>query len=619
MGAEGIREFVKWYYGVIRKEGLVVDDRWNGGGNVSQMVIERLRRTMTGTGYSRNSEYTDTYPGTVFVGPMACLLNENSASDGDIFPWMFREAKLGPLIGKRSWGGVVGITNHGPLIDGAASTSPSSATPTRRGSGPSRATASIPTSWSRTICLADRRPRPAARARGRGSDRKALAAAKPGSRRGRRRRSRRSMRYGPRPSAPLRSDRAPPIMPRHVQPAQEAAPSGSRSHLCGAAGLARSRSRLLQRLLQEARSTAAAIAWRYDRSPHGSSVSFLSLPPDGEGVCGYACSPRTALRRATSRRRASLGETGDVMTHPDWRKKGLFSALDRACMAETKRLGWPAVFGLPNRRSAHIFLELGWKKVGTCGRGRSSEGRRRARARAPREGRLRAGSSPLGVRKGEAARAKLVERAGSGFQARALDRFPPRSRTSRARSRSASRSWSAATRRGSTGASSEPSGLHRALGVFGRDRALRRLRVVQLPRRASPAVARRRARARRRRARGGDLGRPRATRARGRAVVQAPRRRRLVVVRALQEAGFLPPKASNHLIVIAWQNDPRTRSRRRARRARLVPDRRRPATTKTVGRREAPDQALPAPTLARALLFHTGLAARSSTALMPRA
>ncbi|MFN0008382.1 MAG: S41 family peptidase [Planctomycetota bacterium] len=118
MGAEGIREFVKWYYGLIRKEGLIIDDRWNGGGNVSQMVLERLRRTMTGTGFSRNSDFTETYPGTVFVGPMACLLNENSASDGDIFPWMFREAKLGPLIGKRSWGGVVGITNHGPLIDG---------------------------------------------------------------------------------------------------------------------------------------------------------------------------------------------------------------------------------------------------------------------------------------------------------------------------------------------------------------------------------------------------------------------------------------------------------------------------------------------------------------------
>ena len=49
---------------------------------------------------------------------MVCLVNENSASDGDIFPWMFQSSKLGPVIGKRSWGGVVGITNHGPLIDG---------------------------------------------------------------------------------------------------------------------------------------------------------------------------------------------------------------------------------------------------------------------------------------------------------------------------------------------------------------------------------------------------------------------------------------------------------------------------------------------------------------------
>jgi tricorn protease len=58
---------------------------------------------------------------------MACLLNENSASDGDIFPAMFREAGLGPLIGKRSWGGVVGIGNRGPLIDGGTIFVPESA------------------------------------------------------------------------------------------------------------------------------------------------------------------------------------------------------------------------------------------------------------------------------------------------------------------------------------------------------------------------------------------------------------------------------------------------------------------------------------------------------------
>ncbi len=120
MGADGIREFIKWYYGQVRKDGLVVDDRNNGGGNVSQMLIERLRRVLLATQFTRDVDDTGTYPSVVFNGPMVCLLNENSASDGDIFPWMFKASGLGPLIGKRSWGGVVGISDHGPLIDGGA-------------------------------------------------------------------------------------------------------------------------------------------------------------------------------------------------------------------------------------------------------------------------------------------------------------------------------------------------------------------------------------------------------------------------------------------------------------------------------------------------------------------
>ncbi|HKZ53177.1 MAG TPA: S41 family peptidase, partial [Candidatus Acidoferrales bacterium] len=118
MGADGIREFIKYFYGQLRKEGLIVDVRGNGGGNVSQMIIERLRRTLLGTDFGRNDDQASTYPATVFYGPMVCLLNETSASDGDIFPYMFRQAGLGPLIGKRSWGGVVGIAGRGPLIDG---------------------------------------------------------------------------------------------------------------------------------------------------------------------------------------------------------------------------------------------------------------------------------------------------------------------------------------------------------------------------------------------------------------------------------------------------------------------------------------------------------------------
>ncbi|MCK5408533.1 MAG: PDZ domain-containing protein, partial [Candidatus Krumholzibacteria bacterium] len=117
-GSNGIREFIKYFYGQIRKEGLILDARGNGGGNTSQMFIERLRRELLSVDYSRNSEYPSTYPATVFHGHMACILNETSASDGDIFPAMFRKAGLGPLIGKRSWGGVVGISGRGPLIDG---------------------------------------------------------------------------------------------------------------------------------------------------------------------------------------------------------------------------------------------------------------------------------------------------------------------------------------------------------------------------------------------------------------------------------------------------------------------------------------------------------------------
>ncbi|MEM7584234.1 MAG: S41 family peptidase [Acidobacteriota bacterium] len=118
MGANGIREFIKWYYPQIRKQGLVVDVRSNGGGNVSQWIIERLDTELLGTRFGRINQAPRTYPYSVFHGHLVCLLNETSASDGDIFPYRFRKAGLGPLIGKRSWGGVVGISGRGPLVDG---------------------------------------------------------------------------------------------------------------------------------------------------------------------------------------------------------------------------------------------------------------------------------------------------------------------------------------------------------------------------------------------------------------------------------------------------------------------------------------------------------------------
>jgi tricorn protease len=133
MGANGIREFIKWYYPQIDKEALIVDVRANGGGNVSRMLIERLRRKVLGINYARTDDMGTTYPDGVFMGPMAALLDQNSASDGDIFPWMFREASLGPLIGKRSWGGVVGISNRGGLIDGGNVFVPGSALANNKG------------------------------------------------------------------------------------------------------------------------------------------------------------------------------------------------------------------------------------------------------------------------------------------------------------------------------------------------------------------------------------------------------------------------------------------------------------------------------------------------------
>jgi tricorn protease len=128
MGADGIYEFLKWYYPQIRKEGLVVDVRSNGGGNVSQWIIERLDSKLLGTRFGMSSEEPMTYPYSVFHGHMAALISETSASDGDIFPARFRKAGLGPLIGKRTWGGVVGISGRGPLLDGGQVFVPQQAT-----------------------------------------------------------------------------------------------------------------------------------------------------------------------------------------------------------------------------------------------------------------------------------------------------------------------------------------------------------------------------------------------------------------------------------------------------------------------------------------------------------
>jgi tricorn protease len=117
MGRPGLNEFTKLYFPQIRKHALIVDVRGNGGGFVSPLVIERLRRAFTMVAIARNSA-PQPDPRESFIGPMVTLCNEFSASDGDIFPYRFKTLGLGKLIGKRTWGGVTGIRNSLPLVDG---------------------------------------------------------------------------------------------------------------------------------------------------------------------------------------------------------------------------------------------------------------------------------------------------------------------------------------------------------------------------------------------------------------------------------------------------------------------------------------------------------------------
>ncbi len=117
MGVPGLNEFAKFYYPQLHKEALVVDCRGNGGGNVSPMIIERLRREPAMWTVARNGSVNVDPSGQV-LGPKVLLIDQHSASDGDIVGYRFRKHRLGPIIGQRSWGGVVGIRGSLPLLDG---------------------------------------------------------------------------------------------------------------------------------------------------------------------------------------------------------------------------------------------------------------------------------------------------------------------------------------------------------------------------------------------------------------------------------------------------------------------------------------------------------------------
>jgi tricorn protease len=123
MGDEGLNQFVKQFFPQIRKEGMIFDVRYNGGGFVDQLIFERLRRVLAAMGSARNWE-SGTLPAPMFYGYLACVTNHYAASDGDFFSYFFKQYKLGPLIGERTWGGVRGIRGQMPLMDGGYITRP---------------------------------------------------------------------------------------------------------------------------------------------------------------------------------------------------------------------------------------------------------------------------------------------------------------------------------------------------------------------------------------------------------------------------------------------------------------------------------------------------------------
>ncbi|MCP4548833.1 MAG: hypothetical protein GY835_20445 [bacterium] len=116
MSYAGMVAFNTWFYPQLDKEGLVIDVRWNGGGNTSQLILERLRRPITAWDITGNGNLS-TYPYATLNGPFVVLLNEEAGSDGDIFPHAVKLEKLAPIIGQRSWGGVVGIDSADPTVD----------------------------------------------------------------------------------------------------------------------------------------------------------------------------------------------------------------------------------------------------------------------------------------------------------------------------------------------------------------------------------------------------------------------------------------------------------------------------------------------------------------------
>jgi tricorn protease len=119
----GIIEFDKALNAQIDKDGIIIDERYNQGGNIPDFYTEKLKRQLLAVLAQRDTKDFP-WPPVAIYGPKIMVVNELAGSGGDAFPWFFRREKIGPIVGTRTWGGLVGIGNNQPLRDGGYVTAP---------------------------------------------------------------------------------------------------------------------------------------------------------------------------------------------------------------------------------------------------------------------------------------------------------------------------------------------------------------------------------------------------------------------------------------------------------------------------------------------------------------
>ena len=122
-GGGGFTNFNRYYFAQVGKEGAIIDERFNHGGQLADYIIDYLKRPPMSGDITREGHITID-PAEAIFGPKVMIINQYAGSGGDAMPWYFRKAGIGPLVGMRTWGGLVGIGGYPPLMDGGMVTAP---------------------------------------------------------------------------------------------------------------------------------------------------------------------------------------------------------------------------------------------------------------------------------------------------------------------------------------------------------------------------------------------------------------------------------------------------------------------------------------------------------------